>query len=87
MLQLAHLIPQFNVENLLHYLQPVHNGRIRLPFCVRVPHGVLKLCSSVNGDYLQPTGCGGSDCLVKAMGDFDFGVRCGGRRELAGGNG
>ncbi|CAA2969518.1 pumilio homolog 7, chloroplastic [Olea europaea subsp. europaea] len=56
MLQLAQLIPQFNVENLLHYQQPVPNGRNRLPSHVRVPHGDVEAFTGEDSLILQGDG-------------------------------
>ncbi|CAI9770081.1 unnamed protein product [Fraxinus pennsylvanica] len=56
MLQLAQLIPQFNVENLLHYQQPVPNGRNRLPSRVKVPHGGVEAFAGEDSLILQGDG-------------------------------
>ncbi|KAL2477477.1 putative pumilio-like protein 10 [Forsythia ovata] len=56
MLQLAQLIPQFNVENLLHYQQLEPNGRNRLPPRVRVPQGGVEAFTEEDSLILQGEG-------------------------------
>ncbi|CAI9769225.1 unnamed protein product [Fraxinus pennsylvanica] len=57
-LQSTHLMPQFSAQNLLHFHQPVPNGRIKIPAFVRVPELVVEGLTGedgliVQGEYLN----------------------------------
>ncbi|KAL2513676.1 uncharacterized protein Fot_27647 [Forsythia ovata] len=41
-LQSTNLMPRFSAQNLLHFQQPVPDGRSKVPACVRVPEGVFE---------------------------------------------
>ncbi|CAA2965405.1 pumilio homolog 8, chloroplastic [Olea europaea subsp. europaea] len=56
MLRLAHLIPQFNVENLLHYQLPAPNGRNRLPLHFREPQRGVEAFAGDESLFLQEDG-------------------------------